>query len=767
MPDHCCVPGCRGNYRATKDHPFEKVSVFTFPSDPELRSKWLRMIPRENLTVGAKTVVCEKHFAEQFIVRVDSVTRADGSVLSVRRKTPTLTKDAYPSIFPNLPAHLSEEPPAKRKTPDTRRAEISARDEQLFSDFLVDDKIATYEELCGRISETVSDYQHWITVKESDAVCLCNITFTETPRMRVVIRINKQMLVSVYNGELKLDSSALEWILGKSCTLTLWSQLTNLLSHFSAVAAGTVNLSVQDSVRCVAQLLRDLYRRLSDDTEHGFSGDVAERLNFLIQQLVLLFKLERRYSPEMLVFAFRLLCVSRASYSLVRDRMLQLPHISYLRKLSSIFNVNLNAHDTGHITYLREKAKVLQEHERHVILMLDEIHVTPKTTYKGGELMGVACNTTTEEATTVQTFMICSVLSKNKDVAAMLPVKGLTAEFLAECSLKIIKMLEDIGYFVLCLVSDNNRVNRNMFTTLCGGELQTSIEHPCSADRKLFFLFDSVHLLKSIRNNWLGQTDDDKTLTFPGLPGSDLVGGTLHTASFAHLRALHSSEKDNFVKLAPNLTYKALYPSNLERQNVKLALKVFDDKTIVALGEHGKQTGTDVSGTQLFLRIILKLWKILNVKTTGKGFRKRDDDCHPISDVSDSRLAYLNKVYKWLCDWEKLNQKQQEGRFTNETQVALKHTVKGYTELIPYLLTTLGMKYALPGKFQTDDLEARFGKHRRLAGTNYRISVREIKESEKKLTLISLLHVVSASRGKISLTDFISQCSESVESCAE
>jgi hypothetical protein len=115
MPHHCCVPGCRGNYLATKEHAFEKVSVFHFPSDPQMRGKWLRMIPRDNLVVGDQTVVCEKHFMPDFIIRVDTAKRADGSIVTVPRKTPKLTVDAYPSISPNLPSYLSTELPMKRK----------------------------------------------------------------------------------------------------------------------------------------------------------------------------------------------------------------------------------------------------------------------------------------------------------------------------------------------------------------------------------------------------------------------------------------------------------------------------------------------------------------------------------------------------------------------------------------------------------------------------------------------------------------------------
>jgi hypothetical protein len=43
MVNKCCVPHCRGNYAGG-----EKVSVFRFPEDKELKKKWIRSIPREN-----------------------------------------------------------------------------------------------------------------------------------------------------------------------------------------------------------------------------------------------------------------------------------------------------------------------------------------------------------------------------------------------------------------------------------------------------------------------------------------------------------------------------------------------------------------------------------------------------------------------------------------------------------------------------------------------------------------------------------------------
>ena len=57
-----------------------------------------------------------------------------------------------------------------------------------------------------------------------------------------------------------------------------------------------------------------------------------------------------------------------------------------------------------------------------------------------------------------------------------------------------------------------------MFSEMCGGStLMPYVQHPCSKDRKLFFSFDSVHLLSCVWNNWLGQYDAENTFTFPNI----------------------------------------------------------------------------------------------------------------------------------------------------------------------------------------------------------------------------------------------------------
>ena len=97
MPMKCCVTGCDSNYEL-KDVKSEYITVYRILSeckgDDAKLETWRRRIPRESLQINDNTLVCIKHFVPQFIVTHEyySAVRPDGTVLSVRRKTPKLTK---------------------------------------------------------------------------------------------------------------------------------------------------------------------------------------------------------------------------------------------------------------------------------------------------------------------------------------------------------------------------------------------------------------------------------------------------------------------------------------------------------------------------------------------------------------------------------------------------------------------------------------------------------------------------------------------------
>lgn len=210
MPLKCCVPGCRGNYDDN-----EKISVFKFPSDAERRRVWSSKIPRENFEPTSRSVVCAKHFSPQFIVTYDSATRPDGSVLTVERSRPKLTDDAYPSIFPNCPTYLSVEPPMKRKKPDQRRAEIEQRDNDVFSQWMQNDKVVDFssfsENFKAKLDTTSS--KSWLyrlhnnssgQSENTDQQCywsfymINDFPATTKPKLASVVRIFSDLRVEVF-----------------------------------------------------------------------------------------------------------------------------------------------------------------------------------------------------------------------------------------------------------------------------------------------------------------------------------------------------------------------------------------------------------------------------------------------------------------------------------------------------------------------------------------------------------------------------------------
>ena len=52
MPNKCCVPLCRGNYKGGP-----KISVSAFPKDQDLSAQWVRSIKRQDFSPTVNTVV--------------------------------------------------------------------------------------------------------------------------------------------------------------------------------------------------------------------------------------------------------------------------------------------------------------------------------------------------------------------------------------------------------------------------------------------------------------------------------------------------------------------------------------------------------------------------------------------------------------------------------------------------------------------------------------------------------------------------------------
>ncbi|GFR28328.1 transposable element P transposase [Trichonephila clavata] len=181
----------------------------------------------------------------------------------------------------------------------------------------------------------------------------------------------------------------------------------------------------------------------------------------------------------------------------------------------------------------------------------------------------------------------------------------------------------------------------------------------------------------------------------------------IRKVSFSSLFKIYNEEMNNIVEIAPKLCLKALKPTNFEKQNVQLVLKIFEESNMTALNVLQDKLGYPemFKDTAIFIKHVLAFWQIMDIKNPTKV----KVNSVPFSSIDDDRFLFFSKFVQWLDCWKNLKQNKREGCFSEETLFALRQTVNTILELIKSLLTEQNFKYVLTGKFQTDNLEARFG----------------------------------------------------------
>ena len=222
---------------------------------------------------------------------------------------------------------------------------------------------------------------------------------------------------------------------------------------------------------------------------------------------------------------------------------------------------------------------------------------------------------------------------------------------------------------------------------------------------------------------------------------------------------MYRADQMSLAKLAPRLTAKACWPSSLERQNVKLALRVFDISTASALKACCSETPPDTHlHTAAFITIICDIWKIFNINNPFKGIRLNDDLSHPFV-LNDPRLKYLARVIEWLDKWKNLSQKT--GKLTTQTFTSFLHSCIAITSIINHLIEDCDFTCVLTSFLQNDPLEHHFGLYRMMSGAQYHISYCQILESERRIKLSSILKLFSshATTEQLSISDVISSFS--------
>jgi len=145
--------------------------------------------------------------------------------------------------------------------------------------------------------------------------------------------------------------------------------------------------------------------------------------------------------------------------------------------------------------YLQLQVSQLNEPERTVTLIIDEIYIARTVEYSSGGVQGLT--TDGSVASTLLCFMVKSLASKYKDIVAIYPMDKLTAEKMFDGYNEVMTSLHRTAMTVVAILVDNAATNRQLFIDcLCSGNLTPSILDPVTG-QPMFLIFHPVHTIKT------------------------------------------------------------------------------------------------------------------------------------------------------------------------------------------------------------------------------------------------------------------------------
>ena len=165
-----------------------------------------------------------------------------------------------------------------------------------------------------------------------------------------------------------------------------------------------------------------------------------------------------------------------------------MPSVRTLRKLTSKVR-KLNDKE-----FVSNIFSSLDEKQRKCIVLVEKVYVK----YHGGHIYGKAANNPDALAKTVLAIMIKCQNGGPRFLVKMIPVSKLNATFLYDQVCQILEIIKSSSGTVTAVITDINRTIQAFFKRFNSPESK-----PWKTSDGIFLLCDYVHLLKSIRNNWL------------------------------------------------------------------------------------------------------------------------------------------------------------------------------------------------------------------------------------------------------------------------
>ena len=377
------------------------------------------------------------------------------------------------------------------------------------------------------------------------------------------------------------------------------------------------------------------------------------------------------YPQSVIVRAFEYFCTARSLYNRLREDF-KLPSIQTLTRITS------RVSKLSESTFLTRIFRNVNDMQKLCIVLRDEIYVKKMLLYHGGTVFGKAVNDASKKASTVLGIMVSCLYGGPSFISKMLPISSLTVKFLRSQIDQTCECISAANGDVTCIISDANRTNQGFVKSY-----KTVPNKPWLTLDNTYLIYDFVHLFKNIRNNWLTEKTGELKYVW---------NGVTRVAKWAHLKKLFRLELHSSIKMSC-LREISIAPKPVERQKVKPALDIFCDRTHQALLSHPGMK--DVKGreeTAFFIKLVIKFWTIMNVKSEGADIRHNNPLEEVMRSPDDERLEFLLQ-FGMMAKNMAGKQGQRQKQFTRDTGLALHHTCFGIVDLVRYLLKEKKFRY--------------------------------------------------------------------------
>ena len=228
----------------------------------------------------------------------------------------------------------------------------------------------------------------------------------------------------------------------------------------------------------------------------SFSDNRATNIMVELQQIQYKKPHDRpQFMSELLQLALMLRYTLLLAYQLLVKHF-PLPSVSLLRRLSQRGLEPLKA-----VKLLLNGRKI----DKDIALLTDEMYLQKELLSQQGKL--ISCDDNDNLFKRIMTFMIVGVWKNVPFMVKAVPESKIEGKWLSGQIIKNIQSLHEIGFHMRAVISDNQPSNVSAFNKLFlkyGSEShENAILHHSTSDRRTYLFYDSVHLLKNVRNNLL------------------------------------------------------------------------------------------------------------------------------------------------------------------------------------------------------------------------------------------------------------------------